>query len=70
MCQDHGIRDAGPQPAINLFSWSTTKRLTITAVTFDLRYLLFNCRQPGAYLLVRQPQIPSCGGACARRLRW
>ena len=43
--------------------------LTITAVTFNLRYLLLNCRQPCAYLLVRQMQIPRCGRACARRLR-
>jgi hypothetical protein len=42
---------------------------TITAVTFNLRYLLLNCRQPGACLLVRQMQIARCGRAFARRLR-
>ena len=42
---------------------------TVTAVTFNLRYLLLNCREPGACLLVRQMQNPRCGRACARRLR-
>jgi len=31
---------------------------TITAVTFDLHYLLLNCRHQGAYLLVWQMRIP------------
>src|SRR5713101_6786449 len=50
-------------------SWPTRSGLTITAVTFNLRYLLFNYRPTGAYLLVRQIQIPRCGRACTRRLR-
>src|SRR5947208_11745539 len=50
-------------------SWPTRSGLTITAVTFNLRYLLLNCRPTGAYLLVRQMQIPRRGRACARRLR-
>src|SRR5205823_10926603 len=50
-------------------SWPTRSGLTITAVTFNLRYLLLNCRPTGAYLLVRQMQIPRRERACARRLR-
>src|ERR1039458_7801328 len=50
-------------------SWPSPKRVSITAVTFSLRCLLLNCRQPGACLLVRQMQIARCGRAFARRLR-
>jgi hypothetical protein len=57
------------QPIGQVSSWPTRSGLAITAVTFNLRYLLLNCRPTGAYLLVRQIQIPRCGRACTRRLR-
>ena len=64
----HYTSDTG-HPLYGLLVPYPRSGFTITAVTFSLRYLLLNCRQPGACLLVRQMQIPRCGRACARRLR-